>query len=121
MNCRGLERYLYFLVCDDRKFLEELYEGDIFMSELMDEAKRISDDYEIKLYCRPSDEELRQMDEEVYREEGSNSGYDSGYDSGRAEIIINMHKDNVPIETIAKYVNLSCEDVMKVIEGEESK
>ena len=87
------------------------------MSELMDEAKRISDDYEIKLYCRPSDEELRQMDEEVYREEGFNSGYDSG----RAEIIINMHKDNVPIETIAKYVNLSCEDVMKVIEEDESK
>ena len=107
------------------------------MSELMDEAKRISDDYEIKLYCRPSDEELRQMDEETYREEGFKNGYDSGYDSGydtgyesgcdsgrkekQHEIIINMHKDNVPIETIAKYVNLSCEDVIKVIEEEESK
>ena len=52
IDCCGLERYLYFLVCDDKEFLEELYEGDIFMSELMDEAKRISDDYEIKLYCR---------------------------------------------------------------------
>ena len=128
MNCRGLERYLYFLVCDDKEFLKELYEGDIFMSELMDEAKRISDDYEIKLYCRPSDEELRQMDEEVYREEGYSNGYDSGYDTGlnngrieeKHEIVINMHKENIPIETIAKCTNLSCEDVMKVIE-EESK
>ena len=87
------------------------------MSELMDEAKRISDDYEIKLYCRPSDEELRQMDEEVYREEG----YDSGSKEKQHEIIINMHKDNVPIENIAKYTNLSCEDVMKVIEEKETK
>ena len=83
------------------------------MSEVMKEADRINDEYEIKLYCRPSDEELRKMDEELYLEEGFNNG--------RNEVILNMHKDNVPIETIAKYTNLSCEEVNKIILEKESK
>ena len=31
----GLERYLYFLVCDDDNFLSQLYEGYDFMNEVI--------------------------------------------------------------------------------------
>ena len=120
---QGLERYLYFFVCDDEEFLKELYEGDVFMNEVIRKARLIAGKDKLDLYYIP-DDAIRRMDEELYLEEGFNNGYKEGRDFGinekQNEIILNMYHDNVPVEKISEYTKLSCEEVNKVIKEKES-
>ena len=48
-------------------------------------------------------------------EQGIEKGIEQGLQRKEKEVVINMYKDNLPIETISKYTNLSCEQVNQII------
>ena len=110
----ALKKILYMFVCEESK-LEEAYKGDTFMEEVIDVAKAIADKKKIPLYL--SESEIRRLD----REEAINEGYDSGKADGieqnRTEMIINLYKNNVPINIISKSSGLSEDEVKKIIES----
>ena len=122
----ALKKILYMFVCEETK-LDEAYKGDTFMEEVIDIAKAIADKKKIPLYL--SESEIRRLDREEAVEEGYASGYDSGYDSGKAdgieqnrtEMIINMYKDNLDLNVIAKYANTSVDNVKEIINNIDKK
>lgn len=124
IRSEDLFKLLYFLTCDDRNKLEEVYKGDKFMSDVIKEAKEIADDDHIKLFF--TEEEVRRLDgEERYEaglkdgiQEGIKQGIEQGIEQRNQEMVINMYNDKVSIETIAKYANLTTEEVQKIIDEE---
>ena len=124
IRSEDLFKLLYFLTCDDRNKLEEVYKGDKFMSDVIKEAKEIADDDHIKLFF--TEEEVRRLDGEERYEAGLKDGIQEGIKQGIAqgieqrnqEMVINMYNDKVSIETIAKYANLTTEEVQKIIDEE---
>ena len=66
-----------------------------------------------------TDEELMKQDQEFYfkkgKEFGKQEGIELGKQENKIEMIINMFNDNVSLDTIAKYSNLSMDEVKKII------
>ena len=94
-----LMRDLYFLTCSDNEILDVVYEEDDFMKKIIDEAKKIAGTEKMDLYL--TDEELLQKDQEHYY----NLGLNDGISQNKREIILNMLKENLSLETISKYTN----------------
>ena len=66
----------------------------------------MSNDLLAKMMAR-SNEKAR----EEGREEGISIGLEKGRGEGREEVILNMLRDNMPIEKITQYLNLTKEKV----------
>ena len=77
------------------------------MSEIIDESKKIAGIMDLDLYL--TDEELLAKDQEHY--------YQKGLEQRTKEIVINMYNDNLPIEKISKYINLSIAEVNNIIDN----
>ena len=104
-----LMKDLYFLICEDKERLKDVYEGDSLMKEIIDEAKQIAGVMELDLYA--TDEELIKMDQEEYFQKGMKQGIEEN----QKQVIKNMLNDNVDIKTISKYTNLSINELQKII------
>ena len=52
---------------------------------------------------------------------GIEKGIEQGIEKGIASMICNMHQSKVPLETIAKYSNLSINKVKQIIENNQNK
>ena len=48
---------------------------------------------------------------------GKDEGIQEGIKKNQKEMILNMYKDNLPIETISKYANLTKEKVEEIIKN----
>ena len=66
-----------------------------------------------------TDEELMKQDQEFYFKKGKQEGIELGKQENKIEMIINMFNDNVSLDTIAKYSNLSIDEVKKIISEQE--
>ena len=108
-----LMKDLYFLVSDDEKKINTIYKEDKIMKEIVDEAKKIAGKENSFLYL--SDEEIFKQDQEHY----FNEGVKEGIIKNRKEMILNMCHQNVPVDTIALYANISSDDVLKIIKENE--
>ena len=70
-----------------------------------------------------TDEELMKQDQEFYFKKGKQEGIELGKQEGielgkqenKIEMIINLYHNRVSVETIAKYSNLSMDEVKKII------
>ena len=100
----ALKRILYMFVCEEEN-LEKAYEGDEFMEKVIDIAKSIAGKKKIPLYL--SESEIRRLD----REEAINEGIEQN----RTEMIINMYRDNLDLDIIAKYANVTVDIVKDII------
>ena len=117
-----LMKLLYFLICDDDKILNEMYGGDDFMKDVVNESKEIAGLMEVPLFPY-TDEEVFELDKKYYIDEGIKEGIEKGFGQGleqgilknRQEMIINMHNHNIPLDTIAKCANLEVSEVEKII------
>ena len=49
------------------------------------------------------------------KEKSFKEGIQQGIETNKIEMIINMYKDNLPIESISKYANLSSDEVIEII------
>ena len=111
---------LYFLICGEN-LLNEIYKGDRFMEEIIQNAKEIAYGTEEPIF--KSEEEIMKLDEAFIREQsyhdGIEVGIQTGIQTGINKTIINMHKKKMPIKLIAEYTNLTIDEVKKIISKKE--
>ena len=58
---------------------------------------------------------ILKMDKEAMYDDGYDAGEKKGTKETKKQIVLNMHKDKVDIDTISKYTNLSKEEIEKII------
>ena len=100
-----LMKDLYFLTCEDAHALETVYERDELMKKIVDEAKEIAGIEKMNLYL--TDEEMLRQDEEF--------AFEQGRLQEMTDIIISLYHNSIPIELISKSVDLSVDEVKKII------
>ena len=88
---------------------------------MKEELERITADPELreKYYYREKQlrDELSRIKDGYMKgiKEGKKEGIIEGIEENRKEIVLNMHKNNMDIETICKIVNITEEEVRKII------
>ena len=82
---------LYFLICDKRELLKDIYKGDKFMEEVVKEASEIAGDFDMDLYIPEEEVQRRDIEEAV------NRGYQEGIEKGLEQGIQEGIQYNVPI------------------------
>ena len=100
---------LYFLICDKKELLKDIYKGDKFMEDVVKEAREIAGDFDMDLYIPEEEVQRRDIKEAV------NRGYIDGYQNGVNEMIINMYNKNIDIKTISEISNISIENIKNII------
>ena len=91
---KSLEYLLYFLVCKNEEELDSVYNGDVFMEKIIDEAKKLTLNFDAALpYNR----------EELLKQ----SYYELGEAQGIEQTAIKMLKEKIDVNTITKITGLS--------------
>ena len=112
-----MQDFLWKLLTIDK--LDELHDVARNINELKwycSEIERLSNDmeYVMEIWDEKLEKNLQEM--ALY-----NRGYDEGVDKGilenKKEMVINLKKDNVPIEKISQYTNLTISEVQKIIDS----
>ena len=119
-----LEEYEKLLLVfneNDNNILNELSKGDKIMKEYIDDSRRASEEDEvIGMYDKELHEErLRKSELREANENGRNEGIKEGIQQGRSEGIkegiektaLKMLQDNLDLDTISKYTELSIEEL----------
>ena len=83
------------------------------MEKYVKESKEASEQDEvIGMYDKElHDEKLRLAEIDEYREKGFKEGHNIGRDEGIKETALKMLKDNLDLDTISKYTELSIEEL----------
>ena len=117
----SLEKILYIFICDNKKLLDYIYQGDKVMEKVRDNFDTYRNDVDDILYYNP-DELNRMLDEEELEsarkkareeglEEGRKEGREEGREEGRKEGIKEtakkMKESNIDEKTISLITNLS--------------
>ena len=95
---------LYFLVCNDDKVLDIVYERDDLMKDLIKEAREKAG---IKIVTA----EDWLLDDDELIEQVRNEGRAEN----QREMIINFYNNNVPLDIISKSSGLSIDEIKKII------
>ena len=97
--------------------MSKISENDKHIQGLREELERITADPELREKYEYREKELR--DElsrlKAEREDGLEEGIQQGIEKNRIEIVLNMYKKNMDIKTISEMVNISKEEVEKII------
>ena len=101
-----IEYLLYLLVCNDEEELRKVYNGDDLMEKMIDEAKILTDNFDLLLYY---DREKLKKQEEY--ELGEEAGKEIGIAKRNKEIAVNMLRENMDVDIISKVTGLSIEDI----------
>ena len=114
----GNSKYLHVaMLALNKEELEQLgTNGDKIMKEFVKSVKEINNDSDfIEFMSKEEDEEkTRNTYFANGIEEGEKHGIEVGDKNARLETAKNMLNDNLPIDTIIKYTNLSKEDIKKL-------
>ena len=109
-----LERVLLTFYSENIEKSKEFGKDIKVMEEYVDEAEKISNDKELK-EVYDMEYEYTNIGFERGMQKGNEQGLEQGLEQGQLlkqqEIARNMLKDNVDIETIAKYTNLTIEEI----------
>ena len=100
-----LVKLLYFLVCQNKDEKKKVYEDDKFMEKVIKNAEEIAGKEKMSLYL--SNDEITKLDQEYHQK--------TGRKEREEEIIVNMYNDHLPIKNIAKYTDLSTDEVQEII------
>ncbi len=105
-----IEYLLYLLVCNNEEELRKIYNGDDLMEKMIDEAKILTDNFDLLLYY--DREKLKKQEEyELGEEAGKEIGFKAGVSQNKKELTINMLKKKMSDELICEITGLSIEDV----------
>lgn len=108
------------LVCESYKEMEELAGKDKGRCALVRMLKKLGSDEGMIDAARREEDNLllaRYDGEEVGLEKGIEQGIEQGMEKKQEEMIISMYNDNLPLEKISKYANISVDEVKKIIES----
>ena len=104
----SLERLLYIFVTDDIEIIRELSKGDNIMAEVEKKLSALTEDFYNELYYDR---------EELLESYSYEKGISDGVKGRNIEIAKEMLSDNMSIENISKYPNLSEEEILKLKEN----
>ena len=102
-NEYNLEKLLYFFVCNDKKLLDNIYNGNGLMRDISKIFNIDIEDLDKQLY----------YDYDEYMKEVS---YEQGEIDNRKKIIKNMLENNLDKDLMLKITNLKEEELNKIIE-----
>ena len=119
------------LKAEGEKEMEELLKNSKELREMKEELERITADPELreKYYYREKQlrDELSRIKDGYMKgikegimegkKAGLIEGRKEGIEENRKEIVLNMHKNNMKIETICNIVNITEDEVRKIIEN----
>lgn len=93
------------------------------MTSIIDDIhKMVLDDLPIGLYdAEVEAEKIRKTMLKGARLEGLEEGRELGIEQNKKGMILSMFKDNVPLDKISKYANISVEEVEKIINTSEEE
>lgn len=95
---KSLEYLLYFLVCKNEEELDSVYNGDVFMDKIINEAKKLTLNFDAALpYNR----------EELLKQSYYELGEAQGIEQNIMQTAIKMLKENIDVNTITKITGLS--------------
>ena len=105
-----------FLTIKDKRELDFLVNNEKLLDGYNEKLTSLSRDkiYREKVMWSDTIERNLRKDEEYHS--GLCDGEMIGIEKTQKEMVINMYKDNVKLETIAKYSNLNVEEVERIIE-----
>ena len=109
----SLEQYLLMLVTTKKEELNEISEGNEILKEVEEHLNKLSSDAFI--LSDLSDEEEKEWIHEVQLDDAKKEGLEQGSQETKEEIVFKMHEDNLSNELIAKYTNLSLEQIEEII------
>ena len=94
---------------NDNNILNELNKGDKIMKGYIDDSRKASEQDEvIGMYDKElHDERLRLAENDEYREKG----IEEGIQQNQKETALKMLQDNLDLDTISKYTELSIEEI----------
>ena len=107
-ECYNNYRFLLLLDAEEDD-LKRLSKGDELMEKLEREITRLNDDNDF-IRLMSEEEEIESL-RKTHLSEAYNNGKDEGILEEKHKIAKEMLNDNVPIETVAKYTNLSIEKI----------
>ena len=93
--------------------MKKISELDKQIKEMKEELERITADPELREMYYQREKDLR--DVLSLAKANLEEGYEKGIKEKAKEIVINMNKKNIDIETISEIVNLSKEEIEKII------
>ena len=103
----------------DEKELEKYSKkmNNAIIKESVDNLKRLNSDAAFVYGLTPEEDEMlvRNTRDELVRRKALAEGLDEGKTIGKAEIAINLLKENYPIEKIIKVTGLTEEEIEKII------
>ena len=109
----ALEKLMLMLVLTNKKDLEKVSGGDPKLKKVEEELETLSSEEFITEAEREMWERRKYQD---FRLEGFEEGESKGIQKTQKEIVLNMLKNNLDIETIMKYTGLTLEEVQKIQE-----
>ena len=115
-----LEKILYIFVCDNKKLLDYVYEGDVIMNKVRDDFDVITYETDSILYYNPEDLYDSETKEKIReacrkgREEGIEKGMEKGRKEGVKYTAKNFKELNIPIEQISIATGLSIDELEKI-------
>ena len=96
---------LYFLICDNDKLLNTIYKGDLFMENIIKNAREIAGKEKLTLFL--SEDEIMKKDEEFIRNES--------YEQVKISVIHNLVAKKMSLKDISEVVNLPIDEVKRII------
>ena len=111
-NLSELEKFILVMCEQDINLSKDLGKGYEIMEDFVDDAIYASNDEVLDIYDA---EVIKQMEMQDMKRQGLSEGYNAGVDAGernkQLEIAKNMLNDNMPIDVIIKYTNLTEDEI----------
>lgn len=120
-----LVKLLYLLVNSNEEELRTAYEGDVFMNEMVNHARELTENFDLLLYY-DSDElmknaikdEAHKIGMQLGEEKGMEIGLEQGLEQGQQESLIKiatkMLEENYEVNEIAKITSLSVKKIVNL-------
>ena len=112
----NLEKILYIFVCDNKKLLDYIYEGDIIMDKVRDDFDVITYETDSVLYYNPEDLYDSETKEKLRR--ARKEGIEKGREEGRKQTLIktakNLKNIGIPLDQISLATGLTIKEIEKL-------
>ena len=119
LNEEELNKLVEYAESKDKKYIERFREALVYMNKDIRFRRVISREQEERFMNNGQMERMRKEGEQIGYARGIEQGIEQGHNAGIAdaqkETITNMIKDNLPLETISKYVNLPLQKVKQIV------
>ena len=119
LNEEELNKLVEYAESEDKKYIERFKEALVYMNKDIRFRRVISREQEERFMNNGQMERMRKEGEQIGYARGIEQGIEQGHNAGIAdaqkETITNMIKDNLPLETISKYVNLPLQKVKQIV------